>query len=1252
MAYLSLYNSTQNSLSVYIAGLHSGYEADGRLAVWLISETSGDAGWQVKDTQPLRGLITDTAYSPFTFTGLQPGKTYWIKCQIQRIVGSSDVTLTQSFSTKTKDFTIGDFWVYQDTKGSLQLNCEWDNLSGYSSTATWSVQIDGYTIYSNQPITSPSGGVNLYADNFQEYTITFTVTSDGVSRSVTRRVTLEQDITNIKPDPPYLYKRVNTGLYFTWNGDLSTGDNLILEYRARGTTEWKSGGLYESIPNDGLYVMLDNATTYEFRSHIRNKDGMSQYSDIVIATTSPSSAIFSNLYYGSVSNNGDAIALYKTSNLSTFKFTRAVIELKEVEFGSYSYSQVLTYEEITSSASNTIKVYDDLPPGKYRAQIWVYYYTNGVYLPIVDDNGDEVVKGMDKIIIGAPILVHRASNNASNKAQLRLRWERVPSEITTLKINYKKASNSSFTLYDVPINPHTSDSILLDGLDFATTYDLKFFAYKDGSSNPQTQSSVSKCTTPPDNRLLDDSSFSITLSNSNQITVRQLPEASNYTFTAALVTVSSDRGTVVRRTLKYGDTNPINCDNLASGIYTVDIWVYYTINGVQLYPVNANGDSLYITKKITVDSEIYTPTNLRVTLNKYQGCKFAWDPITNIDGVATSIGYNVEVFYGDHCVWTLSTTATEVDITGLQCSTPYTITVQAWQLQADGSVIETDKASISYVTYPPKPRIYEISQTNGEITANWCWDDFGDVSQVAHTLYRKSDNTALVRSSTAPEDNVGSCTFAQVDPGDYYVAVTTMFEYNGQQLWCVDENGNQYKSTADITVPGEGLSIPELFLNTFRRQNETCDVCIVVSNRTSRAIKVEIGVYESDNNKLIFADSPLLTSVFGDVYNSSYWISGLKYNTAYRIDARFEDATGAKGEWGSLNFTTPTKAIMGASLAAVNGGIKITWDMVENATKYRINLTDTTTGIKTSQEAITSPYTWLGLKYGVKYKCTIDVYNGVWQEGTSTFEFVTPPARPVIESAIWSKKEKKIKVVWSLEHPSEIGEVGVYIYPKGSNSSVAGKTVNDGSTWGTTEFSSVTAVGVYTVVVTSNVPNIGGLGNVYSLTDDGSRYRATRDVVIEKADLEYWSWHRGTDTDVIADSDRGRAYDALKTKGLLSEFTYQTWNELVDKVQEVIDYINDNDAEGCWQTQWFTDGGHLSKNGTYMYYNDKVMTAARFNALRYNIGTRYSTGIADKSPGDPIFGDYFVMLTDALNRWIYDVAVWKAGQDAIRENQN
>lgn len=1247
MAYLSLYNSTQDSISVYIAGLDSGYEADGRMIAWFISKTPDNDGYGFTNTEWLKGNISDTSSSPYTFTDLDPGTTYWVTCVIMYIVGHDDIMLVQSFSTKTGDFSIGDFSAYQLEKGSLEIHCEWDNLSGYSSTATWSVQIDGYTIYGNQPITSSSGGVNFYVDNFKEYTIKFTVNSDGVSRSVTRRVTLEQDITNIKPDPPYLYKRVDTGLYFTWNGDLSTGDNLILEYRTRGTTEWKAGGLYESIPNDGLYVMLDNATTYEFRSHIRNKDGMSQYSDIVISTTSPSSAILSNLYYGSVSNNGDTIALYKTSNLTNYNFTRAAIELKEVEFGVFSDFKVLTREEIMSSTSDTIKVYDGLPPGKYRAQMWVYYYINDVYLPIVDDNGDEVVRGMDKSIIGAPILVHRASNNTSNKAQLRLRWERVPSELTTLKINYKKASDSSFTLYDVPINPHTSDSILLDGLDFATTYDLKFFAYKEGSSRIQTQSNVSKCTTPPDNRLLDDSSFSITLSESNQIQVRQLAEASNYTFTAAMVSVSSDRVTF-GDTLNYGNVNPIYFNNLASGTYTVDIKVYYLINGVQLYPVNANGDSLYITKKITVDSEIYTPTNLRVTLNKYQGCKFAWDPITNIDGATTSVGYNVEVFYGDNCVWTLSTTATEVDITGLQCSKSYTIRVQAWQMQTDGNVIYSEWVVMEkpYVTYPPKPKIDKISQTDGNITAEWSWEDgdIKDVSQVYYTLYR-SDGTALLRGSTVPEKKYGSCTFAEIDPGDYYVAVTTMFEYNGRQLWCVDENGNQYKATADIVVVGEGLKTPQPSLGYYQYNNTNCDLLLLINLLVGAITEVEIEVYKVSNNELVLAE--IIPR------NYQHWILGLEYNTAYKIRARSRDATGATSDWGVLEFTTPTKVIMGASFAAVNGGIKITWDMVENATKYRINLTDTTTGIKTSQEAITSPYTWLGLKYGVKYKCTIDVYNGVWQEGTSTFEFVTPPARPVIESAIWSKKEKKIKVVWSLEHTSEIGEVGVYIYPKGSNSSVAGKTVNDGSTWGTTEFSSVTAVGVYTVVVTSNVPNIiSGLTPVYSLADDGGRYKATRDVVIEKADLEYWSWHRGTDTDVIADSDRGRAYDAFTTKGLLSEFTYQTWNELVDKVQEVIDYINDNDAEGCWQTKWFTDGGHLSKNDTYMYYNDKVMTAARFNALRYNIGTRYSTGIADKSPGDPIFGDYFVMLTDALNWWIYDVAVWKAGQDAIRENQN
>ena len=1068
------------------------------------------------------------------------------------------------------------------------------------------------------------------------------------------KINVPANTPEVELTPPTNYvvsNRKNGGFTLSWDSvDGAEGYQLML-YRGydnklisavnvTGQISYEFTGLNPGVT---YYVKAYSYSTYT------DQTIMSSISDKFKVTTNPS-----QLNISAVAISEDQLKL----NWELTDKEGAYTGILALVFQSYSDSFAgaidIKYEDSLSyTGESVIDILNVAESGGYSIEAYTYYDdedVSGARLYCLHNTGVEYVARCSVQPISTPIPKNLRLSRRFNKG-CELAWDSLTG-VTEYKLVYW-----DWTKEEHEITSSTA-SATLTNLTPGLTYTAKVKSCANGAEGEW--SDTFQFTTSPAQPII---SASV---NGNNVTVNWSLADTSGTYTYIHLTFyNSNNEALERYHIPWDASNPMYSGSVSftvavSGKYYIKSATEYidSISGESLWCLDSAGNNYITTYDIIIGGQetLLAPTNLHVVQNRYKGCKFAWNATAGVNGVTASVGYNVEVLYGDRCVWTLSTTATEVDITGLQCSRAYTIRVQAWQVQSDGSVVYSEWVTMekSYVTYPPKPNIDKISQTNGDITVEWSWEDgdIKDVSQVYYTLYRKSDDTALIRGSTIPEKKYGSCTFAQADPGDYYVAVTTMFEYNGQQLWCVDENGNQYKAMADITVPGEGLSIPELFLNTFRRQNETCDVLIVVSNRTSRAIKVEIGVYESDNNKLIFADSPLLTSVFGDVNNSSYWISGLKYNTAYRIDARFEDATGAKGEWGTLNFTTPTKAIMGASFAAVNGGIKITWDMVENATKYRINLTDTTTGIKTSQEAITSPYTWLGLKYGVKYKCTIDVYNGVWQEGTSTFEFVTPPARPVIESAIWSKKEKKIKVVWSLEHPSEIGEVGVYIYPKGSNSSVAGKTVNDGSTWGTTEFSSVTGVGVYTVVVTSSVPNIGGLGSVYSLADDGSRYRATRDVVIEKADIEYWSWHRGTDTDVIADSDRGRAYDALTTKGLLSEFTYQTWNELVDKVQEVIDYINDNDAEGCWQTQWFTDGGRLSKNGTYMYYNDKKMTAARFNALRYNIGTRCSTGIADKSLGDPIFGDYFVMLTDALNRWIYDVAVWKAEQDAIRENQN
>ena len=104
------------------------------------------------------------------------------------------------------------------------------------------------------------------------------------------------------------------------------------------------------------------------------------------------------------------------------------------------------------------------------------------------------------------------------------------------------------------------------------------------------------------------------------------------------------------------------------------------------------------------------------------------------------------------------------------------------------------------------------------------------------------------------------------------------------------------------------------------------------------------------------------------------------------------------------------------------------------------------------------------------------------------------------------------------------------------------------------------------------------------------------------------------------------AHTAITSRGATSDFSYLVWNDLVDKVIEALTADGDS-----WNTN---NSKYLSSSSTKMSPSDKVLTAKRFNALRWNIGRKYSTDITDRSKGQQVLGSYFTTLTDALNSWI------------------
>lgn len=129
-------------------------------------------------------------------------------------------------------------------------------------------------------------------------------------------------------------------------------------------------------------------------------------------------------------------------------------------------------------------------------------------------------------------------------------------------------------------------------------------------------------------------------------------------------------------------------------------------------------------------------------------------------------------------------------------------------------------------------------------------------------------------------------------------------------------------------------------------------------------------------------------------------------------------------------------------------------------------------------------------------------------------------------------------------------------------------------------------------------PNKGLLATLYS------------SVTTSTIQVGFWSWH-------------SNELNALQNNGSTLAITYTRWNELVDKINAVCLAANES-----WLNDYTTlSGAKASGSGT-------PLTALMFNSARYNIGSRVSTGIAEVSTGDIIYGWYFITLQDKLNQWI------------------
>lgn len=121
--------------------------------------------------------------------------------------------------------------------------------------------------------------------------------------------------------------------------------------------------------------------------------------------------------------------------------------------------------------------------------------------------------------------------------------------------------------------------------------------------------------------------------------------------------------------------------------------------------------------------------------------------------------------------------------------------------------------------------------------------------------------------------------------------------------------------------------------------------------------------------------------------------------------------------------------------------------------------------------------------------------------------------------------------------------------------------------------------------------------------------------------IDPWNWNASNGA--ASSAQTRAAYNAVSNRGSIRNFSYLVWNDMVDKVYEVLSL-----KDLSWNTRF------ASYAATKMTSGNKKLSAERFNSLRYNIGIHYSTDIDTVSRGQKVYGWYFIRLADCINGWI------------------
>jgi hypothetical protein len=123
--------------------------------------------------------------------------------------------------------------------------------------------------------------------------------------------------------------------------------------------------------------------------------------------------------------------------------------------------------------------------------------------------------------------------------------------------------------------------------------------------------------------------------------------------------------------------------------------------------------------------------------------------------------------------------------------------------------------------------------------------------------------------------------------------------------------------------------------------------------------------------------------------------------------------------------------------------------------------------------------------------------------------------------------------------------------------------------------------------------------------------------------IKKWSWSASNGS--ATKDETVAAFNAVSGNGSTRDFSHDVWNDMVDKVKEILTRLG---------LPW--NEYHDTYENTKMTSAPYELTAQRFNSLRYNIGSIYvnGSGIEEVDSGDTVYGWYFTTLASRMNDWI------------------